>query len=171
MAQLLARPAVADVRGGPTELPLRAEPRRPALEPGAPAWRGIVEEAWPSAEHVTDPMLFYCAGGDPEVMKANIETMLDHVTRLTDLDYVAEHDDERVDHEDDWSLRTRWELQPGRACSGPRALHGGRAARSAESGDWRPWAELFTEDAEVPRAPVRPLQGPRGRSTSGSSAR
>jgi hypothetical protein len=55
------------------------------LETGAPAWRGIVEEAWPSAEHVTDPMLFYCSGGDPEVMKANIETMLDHVTRLMDL--------------------------------------------------------------------------------------
>ena len=56
-----------------------------ALEPGKPAWRGIVEEAWPSAEHVTDPMLFYCAGGDSAVMSANITTMLDHVTKLTDL--------------------------------------------------------------------------------------
>lgn len=55
------------------------------LEPGKPAWRGIVEEAWPSATHVTDPMLFYCAGGDPQVMSANITTMLDHVTKLTDL--------------------------------------------------------------------------------------
>lgn len=55
------------------------------LEPGKPRWRGIVEEAWPSAAHVTDPMLFYCAGGDPKVMNANIETMIDHVTRLTDL--------------------------------------------------------------------------------------
>ena len=55
------------------------------LEPGKPAWRGIVEEAWPSAGHVTDPMLFYCAGGDPDVMSANITTMLDHVTKLTDL--------------------------------------------------------------------------------------
>jgi len=56
-----------------------------ALEPGKPAWRGIVEEAWPSAEHVTDPMLFYCADGDPAVMSANITTMLDHVTKLMDL--------------------------------------------------------------------------------------
>jgi len=56
-----------------------------ALEPGAPPWRGIVEEAWPSAAHVTDPMLFYCSGGDPEVMAANVRTMLDHVTRLMDL--------------------------------------------------------------------------------------
>jgi len=56
-----------------------------ALEPGKPPWRGIVEEAWPSAEHVTDPMLFYCSGGDPDVMNANITTMLDHVTKLTDL--------------------------------------------------------------------------------------
>jgi hypothetical protein len=55
------------------------------LEAGAPRWRGIVEEAWPSAEHVTDPMLFYCADGDPDVMSANITTMLDHVTKLTDL--------------------------------------------------------------------------------------
>jgi len=55
------------------------------LEPGLPAWRGIVEEAWPSAEHVVDPMLFYCANGDTEVMNANIATMIDHVTKLMDL--------------------------------------------------------------------------------------
>ena len=55
------------------------------LAPGLPPWRGIVEEAWPSAQHVTDPMLFYCAGGDPAVMQANIRTMLDHVTKLMDL--------------------------------------------------------------------------------------
>ena len=56
-----------------------------SLEPGAPPWRGIVEEAWPSAEHVTDPMLFYCAGGDRAVLQANVTTMLEHVTRLMDL--------------------------------------------------------------------------------------
>jgi hypothetical protein len=55
------------------------------LEDGNPPWKGIVEEAWPSAEHVTDPMLFYCSGGDPEVMNQNITTMLDHVMKLTDL--------------------------------------------------------------------------------------
>ena len=55
------------------------------LSPGLPAWRGIVEEAWPSAEHITDPMLFYCAEGDPVQMHANITTMLEHVTKLMDL--------------------------------------------------------------------------------------
>ena len=55
------------------------------LEPGLPPWRGIVEEAWPSADHVTDPMVFYGAGGDPAVLKANITTMVEHVTRLMDL--------------------------------------------------------------------------------------
>ena len=56
-----------------------------ALEQGAPPWRGIVEEAWPSAAHVTDPMLFYGADGDPEVMADHVRTMLEHVTRLMDL--------------------------------------------------------------------------------------
>ena len=55
------------------------------LEPGLPGWRGIVEEAWPSKEHVEDPMLFYCADGDPAVMSANITTMIDHVPKLMDL--------------------------------------------------------------------------------------
>jgi predicted acyl esterase len=32
---------------------------------GAPRVSGIVEEAWPSLVHVTDPMLFYCAGRRP----------------------------------------------------------------------------------------------------------
>jgi hypothetical protein len=55
------------------------------LEPGLPPWRGIVEEAWPSAGHVTDPMLFFCGGGDSEVMTQNINTMIEHVSQLTDL--------------------------------------------------------------------------------------
>jgi hypothetical protein len=56
-----------------------------ALQTDAPLWRGIVEEAWPSAAHVTDPMLFYCARGDQEVLSANIATMLEHVTAMMDL--------------------------------------------------------------------------------------
>jgi hypothetical protein len=56
-----------------------------ALRPGQPAWRGIVEEAWPSPEHVTDPRLFFCAGDDAELLERNITTMLDHVSRLMDL--------------------------------------------------------------------------------------
>ena len=57
-----------------------------ALDPSFPAWRGIVEEAWPSAEHVVDPMLFYCADGDAEVMARNVGTMIEHVTKLMDLE-------------------------------------------------------------------------------------
>ena len=36
-----------------------------AITEGAPPFRGIVEEAWPSLEHVTDPMLFYCGEVTP----------------------------------------------------------------------------------------------------------
>jgi hypothetical protein len=52
---------------------------------GAPPFRGIVEEAWPSLEHVTDPMLFFCAEGDPEKMTANINQMITEITAFTDL--------------------------------------------------------------------------------------
>jgi hypothetical protein len=58
------------------------------VTPGAPPYRGIVEEAWPSAEHVNDPMLFYCADGDEAVMSANLATMLDSVTAMMDLDQI-----------------------------------------------------------------------------------
>jgi hypothetical protein len=56
-----------------------------AITPGAPPLRGIVEEAWPSAEHVTDPMLFYGAA-DAAELKANIDEMLASVTAFLDLD-------------------------------------------------------------------------------------
>ena len=52
----------------------------------APPFRGIVEEAWPSLDHVTDPMLFFCADGDPEKMTANITQMIEEITAFTDLD-------------------------------------------------------------------------------------
>ena len=55
------------------------------LTEGAPPLRGIVEEAWPSAEHVSDPMLFYLAEGDREQMKQNIARMLESVTAFLDL--------------------------------------------------------------------------------------
>lgn len=55
------------------------------ITPDAPPIEGIVEEAWPSPEHMTDPMLFYCADGDPEVMKANLSAMLESVTGFLDL--------------------------------------------------------------------------------------
>jgi hypothetical protein len=56
-----------------------------AVTPDAPPLEGIVEEAWPSPEHLTDPMLFYCAGDDPELMKRNLSAMLDSVTAFLDL--------------------------------------------------------------------------------------
>ncbi len=56
-----------------------------ALEAGAPPYRAIVEEAWPSLEHVTDPMLFYCADGDPARMNAHITQMIEEINAFTDL--------------------------------------------------------------------------------------
>jgi predicted acyl esterase len=52
---------------------------------GAPLVSGIVEEAWPSLAHVTDPMLFYCAEGDPEKMNANITQMIEEINAFVDL--------------------------------------------------------------------------------------
>jgi hypothetical protein len=52
---------------------------------GAPRVSGIVEEAWPSLVHVTDPMLFYCADGDPEKMNANITQMVEEINAFVDL--------------------------------------------------------------------------------------
>jgi hypothetical protein len=59
-----------------------------ALTPDAPPYRGIVEEAWPSAAHVTDPMLFYLAEGSAERMKVNIERMLESVRGFLDMDRI-----------------------------------------------------------------------------------
>ena len=57
-----------------------------SLHDGAPPLRGIVEEAWPSLEHVTDPMLFFCAGGDPEKMNANITQMIEEISAFVEMD-------------------------------------------------------------------------------------
>jgi hypothetical protein len=57
-----------------------------ALTECAPPVRGIVEEAWPSLEHVTDPMLFFCAEGDPEKMTANVTQMVEEITAFVDLE-------------------------------------------------------------------------------------
>lgn len=56
-----------------------------SLTEGAPRLGGIVEEAWPSLEHVTDPMLFYCAGGDPERMNAHVTQMIEEINAFVDL--------------------------------------------------------------------------------------
>ena len=60
---------------------------RPVTE-GAPPYEGIVEECWPSARHVEDPMLFYCADGSAERMKENVEKMMASVTAFLDLDRI-----------------------------------------------------------------------------------
>ncbi|HUO49650.1 MAG TPA: hypothetical protein VMU09_12530 [Acidimicrobiales bacterium] len=57
-----------------------------SLTPDAPQIDGIVEEAWPSAAVVADPMQFFSAGGDPAVLDANITAMLDSVTACLDLE-------------------------------------------------------------------------------------
>jgi len=56
-----------------------------ALTPDAPEVHGIVEEAWPSAGHVADPMLFFNADGDPQRCRDNIAEMLANVERCLDL--------------------------------------------------------------------------------------
>jgi hypothetical protein len=56
-----------------------------AVTEDAPRLAGIVEEAWPTLEHVTDPMLFYCADGDPERMQANVTQMIEEITAFVDL--------------------------------------------------------------------------------------
>lgn len=56
-----------------------------ALTPGAPPTDGIVEEAWPSAEHVADPMLFFNAEGDPQRCRDHIAAMLANVEACLDL--------------------------------------------------------------------------------------
>lgn len=57
-----------------------------AITPDAPPIEGIVEEAWPSPEHMTDPLLFYCADGDSELMHRNLTAMLESVTAFLDLE-------------------------------------------------------------------------------------
>jgi hypothetical protein len=55
------------------------------LADDAPPLDGIVDEAWPSNDHVADPDLFYNGGGDPAVVQRNVERMLANVTAFLDL--------------------------------------------------------------------------------------
>ncbi len=56
-----------------------------ALTPDAPEVHGIVEEGWPSAEHVADPMLFFNTGGDTAALGPLVEEMLANVNACLDL--------------------------------------------------------------------------------------
>lgn len=61
-----------------------------ALTPGAPPWRGIVEEGFPS-EAVTNPMLWYKAEGDPHKMRENLGRMIASVRAFLDIERVESH--------------------------------------------------------------------------------
>jgi hypothetical protein len=56
-----------------------------ALTAEAPEVDGIVEEGWPSAAHVADPMLFFNADGDALRCNQNIERMMASVEGCLDL--------------------------------------------------------------------------------------
>ncbi len=56
-----------------------------ALASDAPEVHGIVEEGWPSAAHVADPMLFFNAEGDPQRCRDNLAEMLANVESCLDL--------------------------------------------------------------------------------------
>lgn len=74
----------ASVRLQPRTRYVRNEVVR-ALTPGAPEVHGIVEEGWPSPQHVADPMLFFNADGDPERCRAHLAEMLANVEACLDL--------------------------------------------------------------------------------------
>ena len=59
-----------------------------AVTPDAPPYEGIVEEAWPSARHITNSFLFYGAGKNPLKLVWNMIVMLRSVTNFLDLNRV-----------------------------------------------------------------------------------
>ena len=63
---------------------VRNEVLRP-LTADAPEVHGIVEEGWPSAAHVADPMLFFNAAGDKARLEANLTEMMANVDGCLDL--------------------------------------------------------------------------------------
>jgi hypothetical protein len=71
------------------------------LTTDAPPYQGIVEEAWPDADTINDPMRFYLADGDAEVLARNLNTMLESVGAMLDLDRI------RLAAMSEYLLRTR----------------------------------------------------------------
>ena len=61
-----------------------------ALTEAAPPWSGIVEAGFP-AEAVTDPMLWYKAGGSQETLRRNIGRMVESCRAFLDLERVESH--------------------------------------------------------------------------------
>jgi hypothetical protein len=60
------------------------------LTQGAPPWRGLVEEAFPT-DAVTDLERWYKAPGDPAKMRENLGRMVASVQRFLELDRVESH--------------------------------------------------------------------------------
>ena len=58
------------------------------VTPDAPTYHGIVEEVFPSPEHITDPMKFYCADGSEKRLEANMEAMMRSVSDFLDIDRI-----------------------------------------------------------------------------------
>ncbi len=52
---------------------------------GSPHFDGMVEEAWPSPEHITNPYLFYCAEGSRLKLAKNMFLLLKAVTHFHQL--------------------------------------------------------------------------------------
>lgn len=61
-----------------------------ALTPGAPAWRGLVEEGFPS-DAVLDPMRWYRADGNPEKLRENMGRMIASVRAFLDIERIESH--------------------------------------------------------------------------------
>ncbi len=61
-----------------------------ALTPGAPAWKGIVEEGFDAAA-VGDPMAWYKAGGEKAKLAANLGRMIASCQAFLELDRVESH--------------------------------------------------------------------------------
>ncbi len=55
------------------------------VTPGSWPLEGIVEEAWPSARHITNPFVFYGAGRNPIRLLWNMMRMLRSVNRFLDM--------------------------------------------------------------------------------------
>ena len=117
------------------------------VTPDAPPIEGIVEEAWPSPEHMTDPMLFYCADGDrrPHAAQPLRDARQRH--RVPRSRGPAELHDERVPAPD----VTRSGHGRGRVRPGAPAREPGGGVRACRR---RPRA---------PRRPLRPRAAPRRR--------
>ena len=69
-----------------------------ALTPDAPKWAAVVEEGFPIGA-LTDPMVFYDAGGSQEIFDKNVERMMASVEAFLAMDRVESHPMSEYDFE------------------------------------------------------------------------